>query len=43
MLVCITYRVGTLGIIVPLVIVSTSRIKGIMDKTLWCDENGMYQ
>lgn len=38
-----TYRVVTLGIMVPLVIVSTSKTNGIIDRMLWCDENGMYQ
>lgn len=35
--------VVTLGIMAPLVMVSTRRMKGMMDKTLWCDENGMNQ
>ena len=38
-----TYFVVTLGIIFPLVRVSTRSINGIMDKTLWCDENGVSQ
>lgn len=33
----------TLGIIFPLVNVSTRRMKGIIDKTLWCEENGVSQ
>lgn len=33
----------TLGIIPPPVSVSTRRINGIMDKTLWCDEKGVSQ
>lgn len=37
------YRVVTLGIIFPPVRVSTSRMKGIMDKTLWWDEKGVSQ
>ena len=32
-----------LGIIVPPVNVSTRTMNGIMDKTLWCDENGVSQ
>lgn len=39
----VTYRVVTLGIIFPPVRVSTSRMKGIIDKTLWWDENGVSQ
>ena len=31
------------GIIAPLVMVSTRRRKGIIDKTLWWDENGINQ
>lgn len=37
------YRVVTLGIIFPPVRVSTRRMKGIMDKTLWWDEKGVSQ
>jgi hypothetical protein len=37
------YRVVTLGTIDPVVIVSTRRMNGMMDSTLWCDENGMNQ
>lgn len=38
-----TYRVVFRGIIAPFVKVWTSKINGIMDKTLWCDENGVNQ
>lgn len=38
-----TYFVVTLGTIFPPVSVSTRRINGIIDKTLWCDENGVSQ
>ena len=38
-----TYLEVTLGTIFPLVNVSTSRMNGIIDKTLWCDENGVSQ
>lgn len=38
-----TYRVMIRGIIAPLVMVSTRRRNGMMDSTLWCEENGMNQ
>lgn len=38
-----TYLEVTLGIIFPQVRVSTRRIKGIIDKTLWWEENGVSQ
>ena len=38
-----SHLIVILGIIVPPVNVSTSTRKGIMDKTLWCDENGVSQ
>lgn len=31
------------GTIIPLDKVSTRSMKGIIDKTLWCDENGVSQ
>ena len=34
---------GTRGIILPQVRVSTRRMKGIMDKTLWWEEKGVSQ
>lgn len=39
----VAYRVVTLGIMLPPVRVSTSRMNGIMDKTLWWDEKGVSQ
>lgn len=41
--VVMTYFEVTLGIIFPHVRVSTSKIKGIIDKTLWWDEKGVSQ
>lgn len=38
-----THLFVTRGIMAPLVRVSTKRINGMMDKTLWCDENGINQ
>lgn len=38
-----TYLEVTLGIIFPQVRVSTRRIKGIIDKTLWWEEKGVSQ
>lgn len=38
-----TYRLGILGIIFPVVRVSTSSINGIMESKLWWDENGVSQ
>ena len=38
-----TYFEVTLGTIFPHVKVSTSIMNGIIDKTLWCDENGVNQ
>lgn len=41
----VTYRKPPLicGIILPVVMFSTRRMKGMMDKTLWCDEKGVSQ
>lgn len=36
-------RVVMRGIIAPEVMVSTSRRKGMMERTLWCEEKGMNQ
>jgi len=38
-----TYRVVTLGIIRPVLRVSTRRMYGMMDKMLWCEEKGVSQ
>jgi hypothetical protein len=38
-----TYRVLTRGIILPVLRVSTSRMKGMIERMLWCDEKGVSQ
>lgn len=37
------YRVVTLGIMRPVLRVSTRRMKGIMERMLWCEEKGVSQ
>lgn len=38
-----TYRDVSLGIMAPEDKVSTRSINGIMERTLWCEENGVSQ